>query len=460
MADLLHAPGDGTGSPLREWRHLAERALKGRPFSALQSCTRDDIRIEPLYPPRADAQPLAGRGSQPWTLVQVIDDPNPERANELALADISGGATGLALRMAGSPLAGARGLPASPESLAVVLESVDLAATYLRVDPTPVGPELAQRLADLVARRGIAPELARISFGLDPVCMVLRPPAAADWEQRLGSALANLLRGGFRMPIAELDARPVHETGGTEAQELAAILASAAWWLRAAERAGVSIEATFSALGASLSVDHDQFVGIAKVRALRLLWARLQEVCAVPNPPLRIHAETSLRVLARAGAQTNLVRATIAAFAAAVGGADSIAVLPYSAALGSVSAADRTLARNTQHLLVEEARAFHFADAAAGSGLVEALTDALAERAWADFQQIESEGGIVQSFSSGAFTKRIRAARDALRQSVASGATPLVGATIYRDAAAAEPEPASNAAGLLAPVRIEEMAVV
>ena len=459
MADLLHAPGDETGSPLREWRHLAEAALNGRPFSALQSRTRDDILIEPLYPPRADAFPLAGRGSQPWTLVQVIDDPEPDRANGLALADISGGSTGLSLRFAGSPLAGARGLPANPECLAVLLDGVDLAAIHLRVDPAPVGPQLAHWLAELVARRGIAPEMARISFGLDPLCMVLLPPVAADWDQRLASAFAELVRAGFRMPVAELDARPVHEAGGTEAQELAAILASAAWWLRAAERAGVSMEATFSALGASLSVDHDQFVGIAKIRALRLLWARLQEICDVPNAPLRIHAETSRRMLARAGAQTNLVRATIAAFAAGIGGADSISVLPYSAALGSVSAADRTLARNTQHLLIEEARAYQLADAAAGSGLVEALTDALAERAWADFQQIESEGGIVQSLSSGAFTQRIGAARVALRQSVASGTTPLVGATIYRDAAA-EPEPASNAAGLLAPVRIEEMAAV
>jgi methylmalonyl-CoA mutase len=459
MADLLHAPGDETGSPLREWRHLAEGALKGRSFSVLQSWTRDDILIEPLYPPRADAVPLAGRGSQPWTLVQVIDDPDPERGNELALADISSGATGLSLRMARSPLAGARGLPASPDSLAVVLDGVDLAATHLRVDPAPAGPELAQWLADLVARRGIAPEVARISFGLDPVCMVLRPPGPADWDQRVASAFAELMRAGFRTPTAELDARPVHDAGGTEAQELAAILASAAWWLRAAERAGVSMEATFSALGASLSVDHDQFAGIAKIRALRLLWVRLQEICGVPNAPLRIHAETSLRMLARAGAQTNLVRATIAAFAAGIGGADSVAVLPYSAPLGNVSAADRTLARNTQHLLIEEARAYHFADAAAGSGLLEALTDAMAERAWADFQQIESEGGIVQSFSSGAFTNRVVTARDVLRQSVAIGATPLVGATIYRDAAA-EPEPASHAAGLLALVRIEEMAAV
>jgi methylmalonyl-CoA mutase len=203
--------------------------------------------------------------------------------------------------------------------------------------------------------------------------------------------------------------------------------------------------------------DCDQFLSIAKVRALRLLWARLQELCSTPLSHLPIHAETSRRMLTAAATHTNLVRTTVAAFAAAVGGADSIAVRPYSAALGSPVEGARTLDRNTHHLLLHETNLHRVADPSAGSGAVEALTEALAEAAWAEFRKIESEGGIIGSFRSGALPARIAAAREQLGRQVAEGAVPLVGATVYRDPEAAEVTVTCDT-GPLRPVRLEHLA--
>jgi methylmalonyl-CoA mutase len=442
---------------LRAWRESVERSLNGRPFSVLQSRTRDGIVIEPLYGRAAAGEAIVGRGATSWTIVQVLDDPDPECANQQALRDIEGGAAGLALRFAGAPLGMERGLQPTEAALAVALEDVDVAAVQLRIDPHPLGSRIAQWLRDLVARRAVAPELTRICFGLDPVASVLQQSGMPDELRILGEAAFSLHRSGFSGAMGVLDGRPFHEAGATEAQELAAVLASAAWWLRELLQTGMPDETRWGCLGASLAVDCDQFLSIAKIRALRLLWGRIEELCGAAPRDLPIHAETSRRMLTAAAPHTNMVRATIATFAAAVGGADSIAVRPYSAALTCRDEAARALARNTHHLLLHEANIHRVADPSAGSGAVEAITHALAEAAWAEFRKIESEGGIIGSFRSGALPARIAAAREQLGRQVAEGAVPLVGATVYRDPEAAEVTVTCDT-GPLRPVRLEHLA--
>jgi methylmalonyl-CoA mutase len=122
----------------------------------------------------------------------------------------------------------------------------------------------------------------------------------------------------------------------------------------------------------------------------------------------------------------------------------------------------RSLARNIQHLLIDEASIHHVADPAAGSGAVEALTEGLAERAWAEFQGIEREGGIVVSLRAGAFPARIAAVRDALAAEVEERVAPLVGATVYREPGEAWPRETAESPVFahrgLAPIRLEALA--
>jgi methylmalonyl-CoA mutase len=462
MADHGRRPAPDPAPSFEEWRRLVEASLKGRPFETLRARTRDGIIIDPLYSARSERPPLPGREGRPWRIVQVVDDPDPDCANRQALADIAGGATGLAIRFAGAPAASGVGLPASEGALRIALENVDLARIHVRIDPHPGAAASALWLRDEALRQGIAPERADLAFGLDPIAVLA---LESDGEPDIASfagAFGAIAERGFGGTIVELDTRVYHEAGASEAQELAAALASAVWWLRALDASGIGAEAALPRFGATMAVDRDQFLSTAKLRALRLVWARLLEVCGAPSTPLAVHAETSRRMLTRADPHTNLLRTTIAAFAAGTGGADTVTVLPHTAALGPADAEARALARNIQYLLIEEANVHRVADPAAGSGAVEALTEELAERAWAEFQAIEREGGIVASLVAGAFQSRIANARAALVEEVTSGAAPLVGATVYRESqgdSAGAPHPAETlpVRGLV-PIRLEALA--
>ena len=404
------SPTLGEMPGIEAWRRLIEKAGKGRDAGHLRSQTRDGIPIEPLYERKRDALPLVGRGARPWGIVQTIDDPDPDRANERARAAIDGGATGLALRFSDDRAPGSAGLSPTPEALRETLRHVDIAAVHLRLESCVNAVGAADLLRSFIVESGLAPERANAAFGLDPLAAATAMGNAPDPKEFAGAFLA-LRDAKFKGPLAVLEGRHFHEAGAAEAQELAAILGTAAWWLRTLDATGVAPEAALPYLGASVSVDCDVIVSLAKIRALRLLWERLQELCTAPKSALHIHAETSRRMLTRVDVLDNLLRNTLAAFAAGVGGADSISVVPHTAALGITDRNARALARNIQHLLMDEADLHRVADPAAGSGAVEALTEAIAARAWAEFQVIEREGGVVESLlRTGGLQTRIAAA--------------------------------------------------
>lgn len=451
-------PPPGAFAGIEDWRKLVETSLKGRDFASLRSTTRDGIVIEPLYERRREGQPIWSRGGLAPIVVQPVDDADPDRANEQARADIEGGATGLSLRFAGGPSANGFGLPTSAEALRIALEGIDLAKVQLRLEPHREVVQLAEWVRGFVVASGIAPERADIVFGFDPVSIMAvggTPPE----PKSIVELFVALRTASFRGPFAILDARPYHEAGAGEAQELAALLANAVWWLRTLEGAGHSPKDAMPFFSASLSVDRDLLLSLAKLRAARLLWARLQDVCGAPRTRLPLHAETSRRMLTIADPHANLLRNTLAAFAACAGGADGVLVQPHTAALGKADSAARALARNIPHLLSLESDLGRASDPGAGSGAIEALTDALAERGWAEFQAIEGEGGIVESIRTGAFPARIAKARAALLDEVAGGRAPLVGSTLYEigDQPVAG-LPSAVPGGPLPPIRLEALA--
>jgi len=227
------------------------------------------------------------------------------------------------------------------------------------------------------------------------------------------------------------DGRMVHAAGGTDAQELAFALSEAVAALRALEGAGLSLDEARRAIGFRVAVDADQFASIAKLRALRRLWARVEESCGLQPLPAHVEAETAWRMMTRRDPYVNALRTTTAAFAAGVAGADAVIALPFTQALGLPDAQARRLARNGQLILIEEANLWRVADPAAGAGGFEALTDALARKAWALFQEFEGEGGLAATFVSGVFASRVAAARDALERDIARRKLPITGTSEY-----------------------------
>jgi methylmalonyl-CoA mutase len=127
----------------------------------------------------------------------------------------------------------------------------------------------------------------------------------------------------------------------------------------------------------------------------------------------------------------NMLRTSMATFAAGIGGADSVTVLPYTLPLGLADGFARRVARNTQVVLLEESNLWRVADPAAGSGAIEALTDQLAHAGWAGFQQIEADGGIVASLQAGGIQGQIAKVRDARAKDIASRRAPLTGTSEF-----------------------------
>jgi methylmalonyl-CoA mutase len=206
----------------------------------------------------------------------------------------------------------------------------------------------------------------------------------------------------------------------------------------------------------ALAADVDPFRTIAKFRAARLLLLRLGELLGADSIP-PIHGETAWRMFSRREPRMNVLRATAAALAAAAGGADTITVLPYDAALGAGGADAARLARNTQSIFAAEARLGAVADPGAGSGAIEALTDALAEAAWQKFQAIESAGGIIAEIVAGSLQKEIAAARRARLERVTRGEVALVGVNAHVDGDAGTPAPVGEGPdAVLAFVRLAE----
>jgi methylmalonyl-CoA mutase len=431
------------------WRAAVETVLKGADFEKrLVGRTADGIRIEPLYPAATE---VAGRPlrAQPgrWRVAARLDHPKPAEAAKLALAELEGGADCLSIAFAGAPAARGFGLQASDiETLDEALAGVMLDLVRLRLDPAPGGRKQARLMAELVQRRGHAPSAVEIDFGMDPIGMLGAAGTLAvplpELGRRIAETVAGLAEQGFAGPFLAADGRIWHEAGATEAQELGAVLATAVCYLRLLETQGMPLAQARDAIAFTLVADTDEFMTIAKLRAARLLWDRVQRACELEPKPVFIHAETAWRSLTRRDPHVNLLRGTLAAFSAGVGGADSIGVQPFTAALGLADGFARRIARNTQLILLEEANLWRVADPAAGAGGFEALTQALCEQGWRKFQDLEGETGgsltgVVAALANGHVQQGLAWERATRSQAVATRREPITGTSEFPNLAEA-----------------------
>src|SRR5262245_11087391 len=438
MAELSLAKGFEPAGEAA-WRALVEDALRGTPFAALTAKTYDGIAIEPLYGRAGEARPIAGRApGLPWSAMQRIDHPDAKAANAQIRDDLTNGANGVALVFEGAVGDHGYALGANGTAISAALDEIYLdAGIAIDLDLGLQSKDAAGLLATLVKARAIAPNATTIRFGFDPLgAIALSGASPLPWKD-IGALLAGLVADlagqGFAGPFAAADGRAVHAAGGSEAQELAFALASAIAYLRALEQGGIALEDAASLIYFRLAADQDQFLTIAKFRAIRKLWARIAEACGLKPRPAFVSAETAWRMMTKRDPHGNIVRGTIAALGAAAGGADAVAVLPVSAALGLPDAFARRIARNTQTILIEEANIHRVADPAAGSGAIEALTDALAEAAWGLFQETECEGGLARALETGAIQQGVAKVRAARQTNIARRTDSLVGTSDFPD---------------------------
>jgi methylmalonyl-CoA mutase len=449
----------------QQWQRLVAKVIGvdgdvDSPERKLATVTGDGIEIEPLYV-ADDSRPAPGypgqapfvRGRGPagnrggWDVRQRHQHPDPAVAREHIMEDLEGGVSSLWLGL------GDGRIPV--DALPDVLTETYLDLAPIVLDAGERFAEAAEVYLDVAAGRGVPPGALAGCLGADPLGVLARTgidaglAAAADLARRCAADFP-----GLRAIV--VDALPYHEAGGTDAEELGCALATGLEYLRAMRSAGLSADAAFGQLEFRFAATADQFATIAKLRAARRVWARVAQQCGVTSDVggQWQHAVSSWTMLTRRDPWNNILRATLACFAAGVGGADAITVAPFDAAIGQPDRLARRVARNVHALLVEESHVARVIDPAGGSWYVEDLTEQLAAKGWAWFQEIERSGGLRAALAAGVIADRLAASREERRDALArrreavTGVSefPLIGETLLSRPTAAGP--AGGAKGL------------
>ena len=473
---------EGFSVPERaQWLALVEKALKGADFERrLVARTADGLRIAPLYS-RAEVpggldrqQPGAApyqRGasaaaiSPAWDIRQVHAESDAAVANAAILEDLEGGATSLKLLIAG---AGRVGLAADSQTLAAALKGVMLDVCPVALEAGEGTAAAAASLGALWRAAGISDKARLGAFNADPIGTLalmgtLRQPLDAALAE--AASLAKSALGAPHLTALVADGHPYHAAGASEAQELAITLATLVAYLRALEVAAIAPADALPKIAINLAVDADQIMGLAKLRAARRLVWQVADTCGAGDAvaQMMFGAETSLRMMAKHDPWVNMLRTTIACATAAMGGAQTITVLPYTWPLGRPDSFARRMARNTHLVLQEESGLGRVIDPAGGSFAIETLTADLTATAWKLFQDIEAAGGIASALTSGRIQDDIAKIAEARAKSIATGRMELTGVSAFPklgdDGVKVTPWPASASPHDSGAVSIQPLAV-
>lgn len=448
----------------RTWRQRVDEQLAGRSFDAVLTHTAaGGWPIEPLYsrdhrgpdPPAMSAVPgvspfLSGERSRgslaaPWRIAQEYEDPRRHRAAEAIAQDRQQGLQLAWLRFDRQVRssftrvgAGGDGIRiVKPRHLDELLGDQGEAGLDIVLDAGAAAPIVFSLWLESARRRGVAWSDLSGCAGMDPLGALARDGRLAMPLEEAWRQLADLAHGcaehapGVRSTL--VSSVIYHEAGASAVDEVALALATGVAYLRCLEASGMSLDAAAGQLLFSFAVSDDLFPEMAKLRAARLLWARLLAALGVTPEAraMRQHARTSQRTTSRRDPWINLLRGAGQSFAAAVAGVWSLTLRPFDAPLGQSDRRGRRLAINAHHLLAEEAHLGRVADPAAGSWAIESMTDSLARAAWQRFRELEEAGGVEMALLSGRLAGRVRRSADTLRQEVAQVRRPLVGVSSF-----------------------------
>jgi methylmalonyl-CoA mutase len=440
--------------------------LGAEPDRLLDSPTYDGFPIRPLYtgldalpePPLPGQFPFVRGGDalrdvkSGWKVAEAFPLGGGQEAgaegNGAVLAALTEGVSALVLRV------GTDGVAAA--DLDRLLEGVFLELVPVILDVRAAGSEFVDAADSVLA---LVTDLdderrARLSvdLGADPLTAPLTGRAAPSLDDVVGTAVKVAgYDGGVR--AITVDGPAFHDLGANASWELAGAVAAGVAYLRVLVENGLSVTDALRQLSFRFAADDDQFMTIAKLRAARQLWARVAEVVGEPAAgAATVHAVTSAPMMAQRDPWVNMLRTTLAAFAAGVGGADTVLVKPFDSAIpgglpGTAASFARRMARNTQLLLLEESHIGRVLDPGGGSWHVEDLTRRLAEAAWKHFQDIESRGGFVEARDH--VVAEIERVRDRRADDIAHRRTALTGVNEYPNLGEA-PLPPADAASVVA----------
>ena len=448
-----------------DWEAAAEREVKGKD---LAWHTPEGIEVRPLY----TAEDVAGidpglpgfapytRGpyasmytGRPWTIRQYAGFSTAEESNAFYRRNLDAGQKGLSVAF---DLATHRGYDSdhprvvgdvgkagvaidTVEDMKILFDGIPLGE--MSVSMTMNGAVLPVMAFYIVGaeEQGVAPDRLNGTIQNDILKefavrnTYIYPPAPS---MRIVADVIAYCAGNMpKFNSISISGYHMHEAGATAVQELAFTLADGMEYVRAAQAKGLDVDHFAPRLSFFFGIGMNFFMEIAKLRAARLLWHRIMEGFGARNAKskmLRTHCQTSGVSLTEQDPWNNVVRTTIEAMAAVLGGTQSLHTNSFDEAIALPTDFSARIARNTQLILAEESGIPNVADPLGGSYYVEALTAQLADQAWALIEEVEGLGGMTGAVAEGMPKRRIEEAAAARAAKVDRGETVIVGVNRYR----------------------------
>jgi methylmalonyl-CoA mutase len=454
-----------------DWRELATKESKGRSPDELTWDTPEGIAVKPLYTAEdldglehVDSLPgmapyvrgpkatmYAGR---PWTVRQYAGFSTAEESNAFYRKNLEAGQTGLSVAF---DLATHRGYDSdhprvvgdvgkagvaidSIEDMKILFDGIPL--DKMSVSMTMNGAALPIMAMYIVAgeEQGVTPgQLAgTLQNDILKEFMVrntyIYPPAPS--MRIVSDIIAYTSANMPRFNSISISGYHMQEAGATCAQELAYTIADGIEYVRAAIDSGLDVDAFAPRLSFFFAIGMNFFMEVAKLRAARLLWSTLMAEKFSPQDPrslmLRTHCQTSGVSLTARSPHTNIIRTTVEAMAAALGGTQSLHTNSFDEALALPTEASARIARNTQLVLQEETGITKVVDPLAGSYYVENLTNELAAAARKLIDEVEEMGGMTRAVETGMPKLRIEESAARRQARIDRGEETIVGVNKYQ----------------------------
>ncbi|WP_429464414.1 methylmalonyl-CoA mutase family protein [Neobacillus sp. B4I6] len=421
-----------------EWKTKAEQSLKGKTVESLQTTTYENIILKPLYT-HQDERPVPDfpggsdfrRGTYPlgyltndWVVAQQLSYQTAEELEQKLRQSFNKGQTAISFKV-------------SKALLDVETNLAKLLGEFYCQYPFSINAKSLQitflsELERMADQEGAIDNL-RGYIGADPVAIFAEEGCIS--EEFFNDWVKNIVHSNEKLPNVRtilIDTAPYHNGGASAVQELGIAMAEGIFYLENFQNEGMELDEIFTKMIFQFSIGSNFFMEIAKLRAARVLWNRISNVYGSSDDMGRMHiaAETSSFTKTVNDPYVNLLRAGNEAFAAVVGGIQYLHVRPFDDLTGATSFSER-IARNTQLLLKEEAHLTKVIDPAGGSWYIEELTNDLAEKAWGFFQQIEANGGILETLKSNWLQQEIAVVYEKKNQDVQTRKKSIVGTNVY-----------------------------
>ncbi|WP_404443050.1 methylmalonyl-CoA mutase subunit beta [Sutcliffiella horikoshii] len=415
-----------------DWVNAAEKALKGKPVSKLNTATYEGITRKPVYTEddknNHTSKQLIDKSD--WKVSQQLyASTSFEEMNAQLKQELESGLQSIYFSTYPSMESHAL-LIKNQTDLKALLKDISLNDVALQIHAGASATTFINALID----SGMETKNLQGIIGADPVGELaatgkLKQPLEQYYDE-MKSNIEWKENNAPHLKTVWVQSNAYHNGGANAVQELAVVMATAVEYLQALLNRGLSIDEASQEIAFTFPVGSDFFMELSKLRAARVLWANIVEAYGGDEKAqkMTVHATTSMLTKSNLDPYVNMLRSTTEAFSAAIGGADSIHVDSYQQGADAFS---RRIARNTHYILKEESFLNKVVDPAAGSYYVEKLTNQLADEAWKLFQGLDKLGGIVEALRTNFLQDSLDEVKEKRLKDVQSRRKVLVGTNMY-----------------------------